>query len=370
MTAESARAAEVSVDLVEWDDPDATRLRDAQQVELRELYGDDDIGHGMTGESIVAMVLVRVDGVPAACGALRDVSDQQGAGVGNKHGAGVGELKRMYVLPTYRGRGLSRLVVADLEERARALGFGRLILETGVLQPEAIGLYLTSGYLPIENFGEYAAEAESRCFAKDLHATPRRSTGVAAAPGAALPGEDTLPTTDALPAAAAAHVRHTVTLRAVGWDDPDAVRLRRAMFDEENLPRYPELGRAIERRGGYDVNDASEGVGALTTLIADVDGEPVACVTLRAAGPGVGDHAGELKKVFVRGRARGLGLARTLLSEVEVEARARGLDRLVLHTGRRQPEAMTLYLSVGYRPIPPFPAHVGDPIAMCFAKDL
>ena len=352
MTAESTRAAAVSVDLVDWVDPDATRLRGAQQVELRELYGDDDIGHGMTGESIVAMVLVRVDGVPAACGALRDVSDPMGAG--------VGELKRMYVLPAYRGRGLSRLVVTDLEERARALGFDRLILETGVLQPEAIGLYLTSGYHPIENFGEYADEAESRCFAKDLHATPRRATAARAASGTTAPPDDDAP----------AHVRHEVTLRAVGWDDPDAVRLRRAMFDEASLPRYPELGRAIERRGGYAANDASEGTGALTTLIADVDGEPVACVTLRAAGPGVGDHAGELKKVFVREQARGLGLARTLLAEVEVEARARGLHRLVLHTGRRQPEAMTLYLSVGYRPVPLYPPHIGDPLAMCFAKDL
>lgn len=352
MTAQRTQAAaSATVDLVDWDDPDATRLRDAQQVELRELYGDDDIGHGMTGESIVAMVLVRVDGVPAACGALRDVSDQMGAG--------VGELKRMYVLPAYRGRGLSRLVVADLEERARALGFDRLILETGVLQPEAIGLYLTSGYHPIENFGEYADEAESRCFAKDLHATPRRSTGSTA-----------LLVKDAVHDADAAHVRHAVTLRAVGWDDPDAVRLRRTMFDEASLPRYPELGRAIEKRGGYDVNDASEGIGALTTLIADVDGEPAACVTLRAAGPGVGDHTGELKKVFVRNQARGLGLARTLLAEVEAEARARGLRRLVLHTGRRQPEAMTLYLSIGYRPVPLYPPHIGDPLAMCFAKDL
>lgn len=351
MTAQDTPASAFVIDLVDWDDPDATRLRDAQQTELRERYGDDDIGHTMTGESIVAMVLVRVDGVPAACGALRDVAEEQGAG--------VGELKRMYVLPAYRGRSLSRIVMTDLEERARALSFGRLILETGVQQPEAIGLYLTSGYHPIENFGEYAAEAESRCFAKDLHATPRRSTGATALPDAA-----------ALPDDEAAHVRHTVTLRAVGWDAPDAVRLRRAMFDEDNLPRYPELGRAIERRGGYDVNDASEGVGALTTLIADVDEEPVACVTLRAAGPGVGDRTGELKKVFVRNRARGLGLARTLLAEVEVEARARGLDRLVLHTGRRQPEAMTLYLSVGYRPILPFPPHAGDPLAMCFAKDL
>ncbi|CAN5168435.1 hypothetical protein BH11ACT1_BH11ACT1_16620 [soil metagenome] len=368
MTAESAREPDVSLDLVDWDDPDATRLRDAQQVELRELYGDDDIGHTMTGESIVAMVLVRVDGVPAACGALRDVSDPMGAG--------VGELKRMYVLPGFRGRGLSRLVLADLEGRARALGFGRLILETGVLQPEAIGLYLTSGYHPIENFGEYAAEAESRCFAKDLHATPRRSTRVAVVPGGDLPDEDALPHEDAPPGGdvlldgEAPPVRHEVTLRAVGWDDPDAVRLRRAMFDEENLPRYPELGRAIERMGGYDVNDAAEGAGALTTLIADVDREPVACVSLRTAGPGVGDHTGELKKVFVRASARGLGLARTLLAEVELEARARGLHRLVLHTGRRQPEAMTLYLSVGYRPIPPYAPYAGDPLAMCFAKDL
>lgn len=370
MSTESTREPEVVVDLVDWDDPDATRLRDAQQTELRERYGADDIGHTMTGESIVAMVLVRAGGVPVACGALRDASDTMGTG--------VAELKRLYVPPEHRGRGLSRVVMRDLEERARALGFGRLILETGVMQPEAIGLYLTSGYHPIENFGEYAAEASSRCFAKDLHAEPRRSTGVQVpvadtASGAHAHSDSDAETdsdSDAGAAPRTAHVRHSVTLRAVGWDDPDAIRLRRAMFDEENLPRYPELGRAIERRGGYDVNDAAEGVGALTTLIADVDGEPVACVTLRSAGPAVGDDAGELKKVFVRARARGLGLARTLLAEIEVEARARGLHRIVLHTGRRQPEAMTLYLSIGYRPIAPFPPHVGDPLAMCFAKDL
>jgi GNAT superfamily N-acetyltransferase len=83
---------------------------------------------------------------------------------------GDAELKRMYVVPDVRGRGLARRVLAALEEDARAAGRSRMVLETGDQQPEAIALYLSSGYeLSPVKFGHYREHEGSRCFVKPLH---------------------------------------------------------------------------------------------------------------------------------------------------------------------------------------------------------
>ncbi|TWP45446.1 GNAT family N-acetyltransferase [Lentzea tibetensis] len=97
------------------------------------------------------------DGVPVACGGWRYHSAMGGA-----------EIKRMYVIDRLRGRGLSRQVLAHLESTARAAGHRRMVLETGQAQPEAIGLYVSSGYTEIEKYGVYKDEPESVCYAKDL----------------------------------------------------------------------------------------------------------------------------------------------------------------------------------------------------------
>ena len=93
---------------------------------------------------------------PVGCGALRPISK-----------ADV-ELKRMFVPHAHRGRGVARLVLAFLEQRARQLGFQRLLLETGDQQVAAMGLYRSSGYQRIEAFGEYVHSSRSVCFAKEL----------------------------------------------------------------------------------------------------------------------------------------------------------------------------------------------------------
>ncbi len=80
----------------------------------------------------------------------------------------LAEVKRMFVAEAYRGRGLSRVLLAALEDSARAAGVRRFRMETGSRQPEAIRLYETSGYTRIENFGVYKEEAGSTCFGKDL----------------------------------------------------------------------------------------------------------------------------------------------------------------------------------------------------------
>jgi len=91
-----------------------------------------------------------------ACGGLRLVA------------ADLGELKRMYVVPAARRRGIARALLQRLEDEARLLGATRLRLETGLSQPEAIALYESAGYLPTEPFGPYAGNALARHLAKTL----------------------------------------------------------------------------------------------------------------------------------------------------------------------------------------------------------
>jgi len=78
------------------------------------------------------------------------------------------EIKRMYVPTQHRGHGYARAVLAELESRARAAGYARIILETGAAQPEAIALYVSSGYQPIAGFGHYKDSPHNSCFGKPL----------------------------------------------------------------------------------------------------------------------------------------------------------------------------------------------------------
>ncbi|MCL3863150.1 GNAT family N-acetyltransferase [Actinotalea sp. K2] len=156
----------IEVLTVPWDDERAARLRDEQQAELAARYdGVEDIEPDLPVEQMLATVVVSVDGEVAGCGALRAADGYRD---------GVGELKRMFVRPPFRGRGLSRLVLAELERRAVEQGLRRLLLETGVRQPEAIGLYRSAGYRRIPNYGPYVEEADSVCYARWLDGTGTR----------------------------------------------------------------------------------------------------------------------------------------------------------------------------------------------------
>jgi GNAT superfamily N-acetyltransferase len=81
---------------------------------------------------------------------------------------GVGEIKRMYTVPAARRQGIAAAILDELEQRARGIGYRRLVLETGVRQPEAIALYESFGYVAVPPYGQYADHPTSRCFAKDL----------------------------------------------------------------------------------------------------------------------------------------------------------------------------------------------------------
>ena len=143
------------------DSPVAAPLAQALLAEIEDRYGEPDADPDhLTGDDLAppvgAFVVAWLDGHPVGCGGLRRYDD------------GVGELKRMYVDPGWRGRGVARAVLGQLEARARRLGYRRLLLETGVRQPEAIALYTAAGYEPIEPYGFYRTSPFSRCFAKTL----------------------------------------------------------------------------------------------------------------------------------------------------------------------------------------------------------
>jgi GNAT superfamily N-acetyltransferase len=92
------------------------------------------------------------DGAAIACGGFRFLRP------------GVAEMKRMYVDPAWRGRGLGRHVLSDLEQRAAAAGYTQAWLETGTEQPEAMALYSSAGYRLMEPYGEFKHHEQSRCY--------------------------------------------------------------------------------------------------------------------------------------------------------------------------------------------------------------
>ncbi|GAA3447120.1 GNAT family N-acetyltransferase [Planomonospora venezuelensis] len=135
------------------DDEALSGLVAAAFAELVAKYGPE----GRSGVHPEAGFLVAVTGGRAVgCGAVQPVD------------AATGELKRMYVVPDHRGRGVARSLLKALEDLARARGHAVLRLATGHLQPEAINLYRSSGYEPIPPYGKYVNVPTTFCFAKVL----------------------------------------------------------------------------------------------------------------------------------------------------------------------------------------------------------
>jgi putative acetyltransferase len=131
-------------------------------AELTGVYPEPGANHFQLDPEEVAQdrgvfLVAYRDGTPVGCGALRLLDPD------------TAEVKRMYVSPHARGQGLGRRLLAALEAEARALGVGRLVLETGVRQTAALALYRAANFQPIPLFGEYRLSPEtSVCLGKDL----------------------------------------------------------------------------------------------------------------------------------------------------------------------------------------------------------
>jgi GNAT superfamily N-acetyltransferase len=151
--------------------PDAVRLIAALNSELTATFPEPGATRfSLTGAQVGggdgAFLVAYFDDVAVGCGAVRRLDET------------TAELKRMYVDPSVRGRGIGRALVEGLEREARRLGATKIVLETGTRLMPAIRLYEGMGYAPIPLFGEYLASPDtSLCFGKSLTQHAFRAPG-------------------------------------------------------------------------------------------------------------------------------------------------------------------------------------------------
>lgn len=136
--------------------PDFTALATALDAELEGRYPGLGVDGPPAAQDLLVAVVAYRGGAPVGCGALRELEP------------GVGEIKRMYVVPEARRLGVARQMLEALETRARALGCSAVQLGSGVRQPEALALYESCGYRRMPLFGEYEGAALCVCYEKAL----------------------------------------------------------------------------------------------------------------------------------------------------------------------------------------------------------
>jgi putative acetyltransferase len=148
----------VSITRTNADDPKFRQLVVLLDQDLKTRDGED---HGFYSQynkvdKIGHVVVAMLENKPVGCGAFKEYSND------------TVEIKRMYVLPELRGRGIAGQMLTELETWASELNYQNCILETGKKQPEAIRLYQKSGYNIIPNYGQYEGIGNSVCMKKQI----------------------------------------------------------------------------------------------------------------------------------------------------------------------------------------------------------
>jgi GNAT superfamily N-acetyltransferase len=109
-----------------------------------------------TIQKLQHVIVAYKNNVPVGCGAIKNYSED------------TAEVKRMFVMEEYRGQGIAKHILSELEIWAAALNFSYCVLETGKKQPDAIKLYQKSNYLIIPSYGQYINIENSVCMKKDI----------------------------------------------------------------------------------------------------------------------------------------------------------------------------------------------------------
>jgi putative acetyltransferase len=151
----------VTIAVEPFDSADAQRLITALDANLASRYPPEQrFGPNLKPEQVAAglgtFVVARLAGRAVGCGAVRLLD------------RGIVEVKRMYVEPAARGQGVAREILAHLEAAGRELGAERAVLETGIYQDEAIGLYVRAGYRKVDCWGEYLTSPTSVCYERKI----------------------------------------------------------------------------------------------------------------------------------------------------------------------------------------------------------
>lgn len=136
--------------------PDFTALVKRLDADLAQRDGEDHAFYAQFNkvDTIRYAVVAYENTTPVGCGAIKAYSPD------------AMEVKRMYVSPEHRGKGIATTILSELENWAGELAYTRCVLETGKKQPEAIELYKKAGYRVIPNYGQYAGVDNSVCFEK------------------------------------------------------------------------------------------------------------------------------------------------------------------------------------------------------------
>lgn len=151
--------ARVVLRAMPYDDPVAQHLVERVQLEYVQRYGGRDEAVVQPGDfdpPAGVFVVAEVDGEAAGCGAWRLLP------------SGEVEIKRVYVEPAHRRRGLARVIMAALEDGAARAGHRSVVLNTGQEQPEALVLYDRLGYRPVPGYGVYACAPDAVFLGRDL----------------------------------------------------------------------------------------------------------------------------------------------------------------------------------------------------------
>lgn len=149
------------------DNPDFRILVEKLDAILRESDGDEHPFFAQFNklDTIQNVVVVYFNNIPVGCGAIKEYSKS------------TAEIKRMYVLDEFRGKGIAKIILKELEKWAEELNFSECILETGKKLSEAVNFYKNSGYEIIPNYGQYAGVELSVCFRKQLQVFRFKVTG-------------------------------------------------------------------------------------------------------------------------------------------------------------------------------------------------
>jgi putative acetyltransferase len=140
------------------ENPDFTNLVVLLDADLKIRDGEEHEFYAQINKTAIVknVIVCYQNTIAVGCGAFRKIDSQ------------TVEIKRMFVNPDFRGKGIASKILCELELWALELNFTQTILETGINQPEAIALYKKSGYSITKNYGQYVGMENSVCMQKTL----------------------------------------------------------------------------------------------------------------------------------------------------------------------------------------------------------
>jgi GNAT superfamily N-acetyltransferase len=140
------------------DNPEFIQLIALLDKDIQHRDGEEYVFYAQFNktDTIKNAIVIYNEKIAVGCGAFKFYKEN------------IAEIKRIYVDPKMRGKGIASKILTELESWAKEENYKSCILETGQKYPEAIALYKKNGFAIIENYGQYENNTDSICFSKTL----------------------------------------------------------------------------------------------------------------------------------------------------------------------------------------------------------